>query len=42
MFRRILLLVALLGLALGARYNPGTPITEELLAQCDLRPLVQT
>ncbi|MDM7323598.1 MAG: cytochrome c [Thermus sp.] len=40
MVKRILVLLALLGLAVGARYNLGTPITEELAAQYDIRPVV--
>mgnify|MGYP003337051166 FL=1 len=43
MFRRALAwgaLLAALGLALAARYGLGTPISEELARQYDLRPVV--
>lgn len=40
MVKRVLVLLALLGLAVGARYNLGTATSEEVAAQYDLRPVV--
>ncbi|NHK37965.1 c-type cytochrome [Thermus thermophilus] len=37
---RLLLVLVVLGLAFAARYRLGTPISEELAAQYDLRPVV--